>query len=306
MRQRLLFVAAALVFAAAGCHEDGGGAPVLVGRPAGPYRATLRLEPDRPRAGVESTVILAIDDARTSKPVSDLQVVHERVIHSFLVSRDFRHFAHTHHEDFAALRPRDVAAATFRYPHVFPFSGGYELVIEFTHRDRTWIKRFDFVVGEAAAATTPRLEPRRVANSGGYRFSLSVDPDPPVAGKEARLVCRIETAAGEPVTDLAMVLGSEVHLATWRNDGEHFGHTHAWTPEMAAMMGQMRDMAAMGHDTGAGMAAMMMATPAVQRFYGPEVPLRHVFPEPGVYAIFLDLAPGGRRTVADFVLRVDP
>ena len=306
MRSRLLFVAAAVVFfASAGCHRDVG-STALVGRPAGPYRATLRLEPDRPRAGEKSTVILAIEDTRTSKPVSDLQVVHERVVHSFLVSRDFRHFAHTHHEDFAALRPQDVSAATFRYPHVFPYAGGYELVIEFTHRDRTWMKRFDFVVGEEAAATTPRLEPRRVAQSRDYRFSLSVDPDPPVAGKEARLVCRIEKAAGEPVTDLAMVLGSEVHLATWRSDGEHFGHTHAWTPEMAAMMGQVRDMAAMGHDTSAGMAAMMMATPAVQHFHGPEVPLRHVFPEPGIYAIFLDLAPGGRRTVADFVLGVGP
>jgi hypothetical protein len=303
MRPRLLLVAAAVVIATAGCRRDGDTSSVLIGRPAGPYRATLRLEPDHPRAGDASTVILAIEDARTSKPVSDLQVVHERMVHSFLVSRDFRHFAHTHHEDFAALRPEDVAAATFRYPHVFPFSGGYELVIEFTHRDRTWIKRFDFVVGEEAAVTPPRLEPRREAKSGGYRFSLSVDPDPPVAGKEARLVCRIETAAGEPVTDLEMVLGSEVHLATWRNDGEHFGHTHAWTPEMAAMMSEM---AAMGHDTSPGMSAMMMATPAVQHFHGPEVPLRHVFPEPGDYAIFLDLAPGGRRTVADFALRVEP
>ena len=304
MRVRLFFVAAAVVFAVSGCHREYGSS-VLVGRPAGPYRATLRLEPDRPRAGEQTTVILVIDDPRTSKPVSDLQVVHERVVHSFLVSRDFSHFAHTHHEDFAALRPEDVATATFRYPHVFPFSGDYELVIEFTHRDRTWIKRFDFVVGEKTVATPPRLEPRREAKSGDYRFSLSVDPDPPVAGREARLVCRIETIAGEPVTDLAMVLGSEVHLATWRNDGEHFGHTHAWTPEMAAMMDQMRD-SGMGHDTGEGMAAMMMATPAVQHFHGPEVPLRHVFPEPGVYAVFLDLAPGGHRTVADFVLRVDP
>jgi hypothetical protein len=147
-----------------------------------------------------------------------------------------------------------------------------------------------------------QLVPRREAKTGGYRFTLSVDPDPPVAGKEARLVCRIETTAGAPVTDLAMVLGSEVHFATWRSDGEHFGHTHAWTPEMAAMMERMQEM---GHDAGAGMAAMMM-TPAVQHFHGPEVPMRHVFPEPGIYAIFLDLAPGGRRTVADFVLRVEP
>jgi len=295
----LVAVAVAL---AAGCRPDGAGA-VLVGRPAGPYRATLRLEPERPRPGEPSTLSLAIEDAQTSKPVTDLQVVHERRVHSFLVSRDFRHFAHTHHEDFAPLLPEDLASATFRYPHVFPFAGRYQLVIEFTHRDRTWMKTFDFVVGEKAASAPLRLAPRREAKSGGYRFSLSVEPDPPVAGKETRLLCRIETGAGEPVTDLAMVLGSEVHLATWRSDGTQFGHTHAWTPEMAAMMESMR---AMGHDTAAAMGSMMSAMPAVQHFHGPEVLLRHVFPESGDYAVFLDLAPGGHRTVADFVLRVEP
>lgn len=230
------------------------------------------------------------------------------MLHSFVVSRDLRHFAHTHHEDFAPLRPQDIAAATFRYPHVFPSAGAYRIVAEFTHRDRTWLKRFDFVVGEAGAGEPAALVPRRESIAGGYRFLLSVDPDLPVAGRRAELVCRIETVAGEPVTDLAMVLGSETHLATWRSDGEHFGHEHPWTPEMAAMMQAMEDRAGLAADGGDAVAAMMMrmAGSGTQHFHGPEVPLRHIFPEPGIYKLFLDLAPGGRRTVADFVLRVEP
>lgn len=299
-----LCLAGALLLIAVGCRRDGGaGSGAIVGEPAGgPYRATLVLEPSRPRPGAETTVTIRIEDARTSRPVSDLQVVHERILHSFVISRDLGHFAHSHHEDFAPLRPQDVATAAFHYPHVFPAAGAYRIVAEFTHRNRTWVKRFDFAVGEAGAGEPSGLVPRREATAGGYRFRLSVDPDPPVAGRRTELLYRIETAAGEPVTDLAMLLGAEAHLVTWRSDGEHYGHEHPWTPEMAAMVQAMGD--------GAGpeaMAAMMaMAGSGKQQYSGPEVPLRHIFPEPGLYKLFVDSAPGGRRTVIDFVLRVEP
>jgi hypothetical protein len=297
-------LAAALFLIGPGCRHYGAESAVIVGAPAGPYRATLVLAPPRPRPGEETLVTIQVEDARTAQPVTDLQVVHERMLHSFVVSRDLRHFAHTHHEDFAPLRPQDTASATFHYPHVFPRAGAYRIVVEFTHRDRTWIKRFDFVVGDAGAGEPAALAPRRESIAGGYRFVLSVDPDPPVAGRAVELVCRIETVAGEPVTDLAMVLGAEAHLATWRGDGEDFGHEHPWTPEMAAMMQAMQDGSA---DAADAMAAMMrMVGSGKQHYHGPELPLRHVFPEPGLYKLFLDIAPGGHRMVADFVLRVEP
>jgi hypothetical protein len=296
-------LAAALFLIGAGCRRNGAESAVIVGEPAGPYRATLVLEPARPLPGENTLVTIRIEDARTSQPVTDLQVVHERMLHSFVVSRDFRHFAHTHHEDFAPLRPEDMASATFRYPHVFPRAGAYRIVVDFTHRNRTWIKRFDFVVGEAGTSKPAVLVPRRESMIGGYRFVLSVAPDPPVAGRMVDLRWRIETVAGEPVTDLAMVLGAEAHLATWRGDGEDFGHEHPWTPEMAAMMQAMQDGSA---DPDAMAAMMRMASSGKQYYHGPELPLRHIFPEPGVYKLFLDVAPGGHRMVADFVLRVEP
>jgi hypothetical protein len=296
-----------LFLAGAGCKPHGETAAVIVGEPAGPYRATLALEPARPRPEEPTRVTIQILDARTSQPVTGLQVLHERMLHTFVVSRDLRHFAHTHHEDFAPLRPQDTASATFHYPHVFPSAGAYQIVAEFTHRDRTWIKRFDFVVGEVGASEPPVLVPRRVSITGGYRFALSVDPDPPVAGRVVELVCRIDTAAGEPVTDLAMVLGSEAHLATWRSDGRDFGHEHPWTPEMAAMLQAMQDRAGTdGSDAGSMAAMMMRMGSGEQRYHGPEIPLRHVFSDPGLYKVFLDVAPGGQRMVADFVLRVVP
>jgi hypothetical protein len=285
---------------ALGCRS---GAPVEIeGTPAGgPYRVTLAVEPAPPRAGVEATLTLRVRDARSGEPVPDLQVVHERVLHTFVVSHDFRHFGHVHHEDFVPLGDDDLARATFRIPHAFPRAGGYRIVTELTHRDRTWLKRFELGVEGEREKAPPPLVPRSEFRAGGRVFRLSA-VEPPRAGRTTELVCRIETEAGEPVTDLAMVLGSEAHMATWRADGAHFGHTHAWTPEMAAAMAAMAHHG--GHDPSAGMPAMVAS--GVQHFHGPEIPLRHVFPEPGLYAVFLDLAPGGERTTASFVLEVGP
>lgn len=294
----------ALLFAllAIGCRS---GVPrEIEGEPeGGPYRVTLAVAPEPPRAGAESTLTLRVTEARSGEPVTDLQVVHERVLHTFVVSHDFHHFAHVHHEDFAPLAEDDLARATFRIPHAFPRPGDYRVVTELTHRDRTWLKRFELRVGDTPAGEPPRLVPRSEFRTGGRVFRLS-SASPPRAGRTAELLCRIATESGEPVTDLAMVLGSEVHMASWRADGAHFGHTHAWTPEMAAAMAAMEHHASLGHDASAGMPAM--AASGVQHFHGPEVPLRHVFPEPGLYAIFLDLAPGGERTVASFVIEVAP
>jgi len=76
---------------------------VLVGQPDGPYRLELSLDPPQPHAGQEVSLTYRVSDAKTRQPIPDLQVLHERVLHTFIVSSDFRTFVHTHHEDFFPL-----------------------------------------------------------------------------------------------------------------------------------------------------------------------------------------------------------
>lgn len=293
--------AAALLLGAlaglAGCGENGA---VIAGRPDGPYRLILELDPAAPEPGERTRLSFRLTHADSGEPVRDLQVVHKRIMHNFIVSRDFRHFAHIHHEDFRPLATDARARATFHFPYTFPQAGRYRVVSEFTHRDRSWIKHFDLAIGDGAARE-PAADPARDKRFGPYRARLSVSPDPPVAGYPAEMVLHLERD-GEPVTDLGMHLGSEAHGALWRLDGRHFGHMHSHTPRMAALMADARRTA--HADSGGTRMARLMQAPREQVYHGPRIPVRHVFPAPGTYRVFLQCAPAGTPRTFDFTVTV--
>ncbi|MBI3304671.1 MAG: hypothetical protein HYZ72_21620 [Deltaproteobacteria bacterium] len=293
--------AALLVSALLGCR--GTNETVLVGQPSGPYRLELSVRPSQPRAGQEASLTYRVTEVTTRKPVRDLQVLHERILHTFIVSRDFRTFVHTHHEDFFPLTPEDLAAATFHYPHVFPRAGEYLIAGEFTYKDRSWVKQFTLAVGGEGAQGPVEEGLRRDKSFGRYQVSLRTSPDPPVAGYDTEMVCHL-MQDGTPVTDLGLYLGTEVHMAAWRVDGEHFGHQHTYTPEMAAMMAMMRDHTSDPNHM-ARMMVRLMRGPAKQTYTGPDLPVHHIFPAPGIYKLFFECAPGGKPLVADFMVKVE-
>ncbi|HXG20154.1 MAG TPA: hypothetical protein VNN62_13910 [Methylomirabilota bacterium] len=274
---------------------------VLVGRPAGPYRLELTLSPAQPQAAQETMLTYKVTETATKQPVQDLQILHERILHTFIVSKDFRSFAHTHHEDFFPLTPQDLAVATFHYPYVFPYTGDYLIAGEFTHKDRSWVKQFTVHVGGKISGSVEQ-DLRREKSFGPYQASLTTSPDPPIVGHDAELVCRL-TRDGAPVTNLQLYLGTEVHMASWRIDGEHFGHEHTYTPEMARMMTVMKDHTS-NPDHMARMMVQMMRRPAKQAYFGPDLPVHHVFPASGVYKIYFETAPAGKALVADFMVKV--
>jgi hypothetical protein len=92
-------------------------------------------------------------------------------------------------------------------------------------------------------------------------------------------------------------------MAAWRLDGEHFGHQHTYTPEMAAMMAMMRDHTSDPNHM-ARMMVQLMRGPARQVYTGPELPVHHIFPTPGIYKLFFECAPAGKILVADFMVKV--
>jgi hypothetical protein len=262
----------------------------------------LSVDPPHPRVGQEASLTYRITESKTRQPVKDLQVLHERILHTFIVSRDFKTFAHTHHEDFFPLSAQDLATATFHYPHVFPHVGEYLIAGEFTHKDRSWTKQFTLTIGNGSIPTTVEEDLRRAKLFGDYQVSLRTSPDPPVAGYDTELVCHL-TRDGTPVKSLELYLGTEVHMAAWRIDGTHFGHQHTYTPEMAAMMAMMRDHTSDPNHM-ARMMIQLMRGPAKQVYTGPELPVHHIFPTSGVYKLFFECAPDGKSLVADFMVKV--
>ncbi|MGD9603051.1 MAG: hypothetical protein AB7V59_14660 [Gammaproteobacteria bacterium] len=296
-RRRLLRAAGAGVVASVvGCGTEPD-AP-LEGIPAGPHRLTLRFAPSPPRPAVATRLGFDLTHTASGAPVQDLQIVHERALHTFIVARDFSSFAHLHHEDFAPL-DTPTGGATFEFPYTFPAAGDYFIVCEFTHRDRTWTKRFDFRVGHRTDRPVPQIDLTRTRTVGAYTATLHTSPARPVAGHEAELVLHV-AREGVPVTNLELLLGAEVHVAVWRRDGAHFGHTHSYTPAMAKMMREMAGHA--GHS--AAMMLKLMSQPAELVYTGPRIPIRFTFPEPGIYQLFVQCAPGGRNVVFPFTLDI--
>ena len=282
--------------------------PVLEGQPGGPYRMTLALDPSLPAAGEETRLTWQLTHSTNGAAVTDLQVLHERVVHNFIVNLDFNSFAHIHHEDFRAVTADDLKRASFTLPYRFPSAGRYRVVSDFTHHNRNWIKQFDIVVGRPDASSVAVADFTRSRQVDDIRGSLSVSPPIPVAGYETELVLNLTRDAG-PVTDLALILGSEAHVALWRQDGQHFGHTHSYTPHMASMLRAMHDQATDARRRGqmmADMMVMMMSMPPELVFHGPEIPVHYVFPEPGIYHLFIQCAPGGKPRVFHFALEVLP
>ncbi len=275
----------------------------LVAKPVGPYRITLDLGPTLPRAGQETTLTFHLTHTKTQQPVSDLQILHERALHTFIVNRDLSTFAHTHHEDYTPFTGQDRQLARFHFPYTFPKAGQYFIVNEFTHKDRSWTKHFTLTVTGEPGRPPPKPDFRQEKQFGSYRVSLRTSPSPPIAGHEVEIVCQLTSAEGTPVRNLGLYLGTEVHMASWRLDGEHFGHQHTYTSQMARFMESMRGHS-MSSDQMVQRMVQLMSRPAKQEYFGPDVPLHHVFPTAGVYKVFLEFAPNGEYLPVDFLITV--
>lgn len=309
---RLRAWAALLCLALTGCGQsaserDAGATGVVEGQPAGRYRMTITLDPPRPQPGEQTRLTWQLTHTASGAPVEQLQVLHERVVHNFIVNLDFSSFAHIHHEDFRALTADDLKRATFTLPYRFPRAGHYRIVSDFTHRDRNWTKHFDVTVGTPPPTTAVPADLSRERDVDDLHGQLSVSPAIPVAGFETELRLHL-TRSGAPVTDLALILGSEIHVALWREDGQFFGHTHSYTPHMASMLKAMHDKGADAATRArmmADMMVMMMNMPPTLVFHGPDIPVHYVFPEAGIYHLFLQVAPGGQARVFHFALRVE-
>jgi len=276
---------------------------VLIGQPDGPYRLALSISPPQPHPQEPVSLTYRVTDAKSGQPVSDLQILHERALHTFIASRDFRTFVHIHHEDFFPLTAQDLTAATFHYPYAFPTSGEYLLAGEFTLKDRSWVKQFTLTIGDSPQQTEVPVDLSQNKTFGHYRVMLTTSPELPIAGYDTELVLHLSHQDGTPVTDLGLYLGTEVHMASWRIDGTNFGHQHTYTPAMAAMMNAMRD-----HTTNpnhmAQMMVQLMRGPTKQVYHGPDLPVHHFFPTSGTYKVFFECAPGGKPLVADFMVKI--
>jgi hypothetical protein len=195
----------------AGCapagHGGGHGAAGL-----DDYSVQLHLLPAEPVAGEEATLHFVIS-RKDGSPVK-FDIIHEKPLHVMIIRDDLQNFAHIH---------ADEPAEAYALPYVFPASGKYRVMAEFSERGNVLAVPFDVLVpGEYSAV--PLAETAREQQVGEY--SIILDAPAELRAKEHSELSFEVLREGVPVGDLDNFLGEKMHLAVWQEGLQYFAHAH--------------------------------------------------------------------------------
>ncbi len=242
--------------------------------------------PAEPKAGSETTILFTIRDGE-GKPVQDLQITHDRLIHVVIASADFTVFAHIHPEDFGKITDEMKKKAEYPVRFTFPKAGQYIVAVDTAAMDNIISEHFTVDVGGGPKMGTFAKDLSRQKKFGDLSVSLETVPETITAGKEATLKY-IFRRDGQPVTDLEPYLAAPMHAAIISSDLENFMHEHGELPG-----------ASTGH---AHMTHMMHMN--VPKKFGPEIDVPVVFPVRGLYQIFSQVQHRGKMAVLSFMVEV--
>ncbi len=248
--------------------------------------AAITTEPEHITIGIPATIVFSLKDRR-GRPITDLTVMHDRLIHVVIASQDFSVFAHIHPQDFGPITPEMKKTARYHVRFTFPKAGRYVIGIDFAVKGRPVSKHFLVHVGGGPEMGHAGKDLDREKRFGGLDVKLSSTPKHITSGKETVLTYRF-TKKGKPVTDLEPYLAAPMHMAVISEDLRHLIHTH----------GELPGMPHMGHDE----ESMQMTVP---ENFGPEIDVHVVFPSKGLYQLFGQVRHKGKVILTSFMVEVD-
>lgn len=247
--------------------------------------ALIKTEPENITAGTPVTIILSIKD-RQGRPITDLTIHHDRLIHVVIASQDFRVFAHIHPEDSEPITSEMKKTAQYPVEFTFPKAGRYIVGIDYAVKDRPVSKHFIVNVAGGPAMGPPEKDMDREKRFGDLDVKFSSVPEHIAPGKEVML-SYLFRKNGKPVSELEPYLSAPMHLAIISGDLTHFMHTHGEIPGMSPM----------GHHE-------HMQMPDTKRF-GPQIDVHVVFPAKGLYQIFGQVGYQDKIILTSFMVEVE-
>ncbi len=247
---------------------------------------TVRIETSPPQiiAGIPTTLTVHLED-RNGRPVKELLIHHDRLLHAVIIGRDLRSFAHIHPEDLGPVTDEMIEKAALPLRFTFEKSGVYLVGLDFATGDGLYSKTSLLTVAGRPKMSEPVIDLSQEKNFGSYHVKLVVSPKSIKAEAETTIQFLI-AKHGKPVTDLEPYLGAPMHLAVVRSDLTKFMHTHGYSPGDTHMR--------LGHRE---------AKPSER--YGPQIDADIVFPGGGVYKIFSQVQHEGKILLFDFMVRVE-
>lgn len=177
------------------------------------YHMDVTVTPQAPRPGGMAHLTFEVRDPWKGNPVTKFTLVHERLFHAFIVSRDLQFFVHDH--------PTWVNDS-FQYDVALPKPGLYRVLGDFYPEGATpqLAAQTIFVVGDEAASAplTRDYSPKSAQN---LEVHLTTVPADPTAGSPTQLRLSLTPADG-----LEKYLGAWAHMLAASDDLIDMMHTH--------------------------------------------------------------------------------
>jgi hypothetical protein len=177
------------------------------------YPLEMSQSPERLNPGDPVTLTFRVLDPGSGQPVKRFELVHEKLMHLFLVSENLQFFEHVH--------PEPQPDGSFRLSTRVPYGGMYRLLADYYPSGSVPQLNIETLYVSGAcppAKLAPSLKPSRSQN---LTASLRLDPEQPLAGFETKLFFTLDPAAG-----LEPYLGAWGHMLAVSEDLIDLLHMH--------------------------------------------------------------------------------
>jgi len=264
-------------------------------------RATAQLNVNGPVSPAQSfPLTITIKDPQ-GKPVKDVQITQEKLMHLIVVSNDLGFYEHIH--------PTFTGNGRFEISTALPQAGPYTLFSDFKPVGmRHQITALPLSVAGSPTPASPQVSLAHTKTFSTTRFDLSLSnpaiqptkQTKPLAGQEVKVTFDLrDTATGRPVSNLQPYLGAGGHLVILRQSSQLTAQSyiHAHALPLWGTNGNSST-ATEEHSTHAQLASATSFAPG-------QVDFLVTFPKAGRYKLWGQFSRGGQIMTADFWVDVD-
>jgi len=183
------------------------------------YPLELITRPATVRPGASVQLTFRVSNPKDGSRVKKFEVVHERLFHMFIASRDLTYFIHEH--------PEPKPDGSFVFDEIFPKPGMYRILADFYPIGGTpqLVAKTVFVAGGPGAPVAlddARLAPELDCQHGqNTEVELTMDPSQPIAGMKTLMFFHFKQTEG-----MKKWLGAWAHMLAASDDLMDTIHEH--------------------------------------------------------------------------------
>jgi hypothetical protein len=177
------------------------------------YPFEIEQTPEAARAGQELTLTFLVRHPDSGKIVRDFEIVHEKLIHLFVVSECLEYFAHEH--------PVLESDGTFKLSLKLPYGGMYRLLADFYPTGATPQLALGTIYLSGRAPTLKLVASTAPCKAANLTALLRCEPPELLAGLESRLTFSLSPSEG-----LEPYLGAWGHMLAASSDLIDLMHLH--------------------------------------------------------------------------------